>query len=131
MGAVEGNFGNFGNYSPLAGLSVTFFPPPVMRTGASFPISVDVFGYYQTLSVNVEAMNSQYMTFTTNPGHLIYPGAINFAASPSTRGSINFNIDLGGTIAQRLKYTVGGGLFEDAQWNHFIGQVKSYCGGGG
>jgi hypothetical protein len=42
------------------------------------PISVGTFGIFQTLSVNVASMNSQSMTFTTNPGHLLYPAALRF-----------------------------------------------------
>jgi len=132
MGAVEGNFGQFGNYSRWGGLeSVTFSPPSGMGPGSTIPISVSVFGFTQNLSVNVQSMNSQSMTFTTNPGHLLYPASITFAASPASPGSINFNINLGGTVASPTQFYFGGSSFEDAQWNHFLGKVGGFCKVGG
>jgi RHS repeat-associated protein len=128
MGAVEGNFAQFGNYSRWGGLeSVTFSPPSGMGPGSTIPISVSVFGFTQNLSVNVQSMNSQSMTFTTNPGHLLYPASITFASSPASPGSINFNINLGGTVANPTEFRFGGSAFEDAQWNHFLGQVSGFC----
>jgi hypothetical protein len=44
---------------------------------------------------------------------------------PRLQGSVNFNINLGGTIADPFEFYLGGGDFEDAQWNHFLGQVGS------
>jgi hypothetical protein len=132
MGAVEGNFAQFGNYSRWGGLeSVTFSPPSGMGPGSTIPISVSVFGFTQNLSVNVQSMNSQSMTFTTNPGHLLYPASITFAASPASPGSINFNINLGGTVASPTQFYFGGSSFEDAQWNHFLGKVGGFCKVGG
>jgi hypothetical protein len=128
MGAVEGNFARFGNYSRYGGAErVSFSPPARMGVGSTIPISVGIMGINQGLSVNVQSMNSQSMTFTTNPGHLIYPGHITFAASPASPGSINFNINLGGTVANSAEFNFGGGAFEDAQWNHFLGQVSGFC----
>jgi RHS repeat-associated protein len=131
MGAVEANFANFGNYSRWGGLeSVTFSPPAGMGVGSTIPINVGIFGTNQSLSVTVQSMNAQSMTFTTNPGHLIYPGSITFAASPAPLGSINFNINLGGTVTSPAEFNFGGSAFEDAQWNHFLGQVGGFCGVG-
>ncbi len=131
MGAVEGNFARFGNYSRWGGLeSVTFSPPAGMGVGSTIPINVRIFGIHQAVSVTVQSMNAQSMTFTTNPGHLIYPGFITFAASPASPGSINFNINLGGTVTSPAKFNFGGSAFEDAQWNHFLGQVGGFCGAG-
>ncbi|MGH9514301.1 MAG: hypothetical protein ACRD3P_01305 [Terriglobales bacterium] len=67
------------------------------------------------------------MTFTTNPGHLLFPAYITFAAGPASPASIDFNISLGGTIASQIEFDFGGGAFEDAQWNHFLGQVTAFC----
>ena len=44
---------------------------------------------------------------------------------------INFNINLGGTVAQPVRFYGGGANFENAQWNHFRGQVSSFCKVGG
>ncbi len=107
--------------------SVTFSPPAGMGQGSTIPINVGILGVNQSLSVSIQSLNSQSMTFTTNPGHLIYPGYITFAASAATGGAINFNINLGGTIANSAEFNFGGSAFEDAQWNHFLGQVSSFC----
>ena len=132
MGAVESNFAQFGNYSRYGGAeSVTFSPPAGMGPGSTIPINVGILGFNQSLSVTVQSMNSQSMTFTTNPGHLIYPGYITFSASPASAGSINFNINLGGTVANSMEFNFGGSAFEDAQWNHFLGQVSGFCMVGG
>ncbi|HZT73832.1 MAG TPA: hypothetical protein VE996_09295 [Terriglobales bacterium] len=53
------------------------------------------------------------MTFTTNPGHLLYPAYITFAASPASPGSINFNINLGGTVASPMEFRFG------ESWNRY------------
>jgi len=127
MGEVESGFGTYGDYSRLGGLeSVTFYPPNAMDTGSTIPINVETFGFSWNVSVNVVAMSTQSMTFTTNPGHVLYPASITFSASLAGPGSINFNIDLTGTVANPLFY-LGGGQFENAQWNHFLNQVSSYC----
>lgn len=127
MNFVETSFGTFGNYARWADEeSVLFSPPSGMGVGSTIPISIGTFGIFQTLSVNVASMNSQSMTFTTNPGHLLYPASITFSATPAAQGSIDFNINLGGTIANPFEFYMGGGNFEDAQWNHFLGQVSSY-----
>ena len=129
MGAVEGNFAQYGNYSRYFGAeSVSFAPPAGMGVGSTIPINVGILGINQSLSVNVTAMNSGSMTFTTNPGHLIYPGSITFAASSAGAGAINFSISISGTVANSPEFNFGGGAFEDAQWNHFLGQVGNLCG---
>ena len=137
MGAVEGNFAQFGNYSRYFGAeSVSFAPPANMGVGSTIPINVGILGINQSLSVNVATTNSASMTFTTNPGHLIYPGSITFAASPAGAGAINFSISISisisisGTVANSAEFNFGGSAFEDAQWNHFLGQVGSFCGVG-
>jgi RHS repeat-associated protein len=80
MGAVESNFARFGNYSRWGGLeSVTFSPPTGMGVGSTIPINVGVAFANFSLSVTVQSMNSQSMTFTTNPGHMLYPASITFA----------------------------------------------------
>ncbi len=130
MGAVEGNFSHFGNYS-AGPFSVSFSPPAGMGVGSTIPITVGAFGFTQNMGVSVASMSSQSMTFNTLPGgHLFYPGSISFAASPASAGSINFDINLSGTFngaTNAAKYYAGGALFENAQWNHFLGQVGAFC----
>lgn len=98
-----------------------------MSAGSTIPINVGTFGVNQTLSVSVDSMTSGHMTFTTNPGHLLYPAYITFAAGPASSGSVNFYISLGGTVASPMEFKFGGSAFEDAQWNHFLGQVSAFC----
>jgi RHS repeat-associated protein len=126
MQTVESSFSKFGNYSAWGG-HVTFSPPAGMGVGSTIPINVGIFGISQNLSVNVDSMTAGHMTFTTNPGHLLYPAYITFAAGPASPGSINFYISLGGTVASPMEFNFGGSAFEDAQWNHFLGQVTAFC----
>jgi hypothetical protein len=131
MGAVENNFPLFGNYSRDGGAEkLTFSPRANMGPGSTIPIQASVVGYHENLTVNVQSMNSQSMTFTTTPGHLIYPGWITFSASTALPGSINFNIHLGGTVAQPKRFKYFGDEFENAQWMNFLAQVRTFCNGG-
>lgn len=98
-----------------------------MGVGSKIPIVVEVFGISENLSVTVQAISAQSMTFTTNPGHLLYPAHITFAASAASSGSINFNIDLAGSIAQPVRFNLAGSGFEDAQWRHFLDEIKAFC----
>jgi hypothetical protein len=69
------------------------------------------------------------MTFVTIPGHILYPANITFSASNLPYG-VRFNIDLQGTFPSwfsQLEFELGGSAFEDAQWNHFLGQVVGFC----
>jgi hypothetical protein len=128
MSVVQSSFGTFGNYSRWGGLeSVVFSPPSGMDVGSTVPIWVEAFGTMQNMTVSVQAKNSQSMTFSTTSGHLLYPASITFSASPASVGSINFGIDVSGTVAHPVQFAVAGNNFEDAQWNHFLGQVGGFC----
>jgi len=130
MSAVQGDFAQFGNYSRWAGTeSVAFSPPADLKPGSEIPIKVSIFGVTQNMTVTVESMNCQSLTFTTTPGHLMYPASITFASAPASAGSIHFSIDIAGTVAQPVKYEFGGAAFSKAQWHHFLGQVSNYCKG--
>jgi RHS repeat-associated protein len=133
MAAIESNFARFGNYSRWFGAeSVTFFPPSNLHSGSLIPIDVGILGLNQQLSVTVTAVTVSRLTFATNPGHLFHPGTISFAASGASQTSIDFEIALSGSFDNLLhwaEYTFGGGAFEDAQWNHFLGQVQAFCQG--
>jgi hypothetical protein len=139
MAAIEGNFARFGNFTTRGPLgtseSVTFRPSGTLQAGSSIPITVQV-GRFYTLntSVTVQYANSQSLGFSTVPGHLLYPANINFSASQASSSAINFDINLGGNFpnaVNKFLFNMGGGAFEDAQWNHFIGQVGNFCLGGG
>jgi hypothetical protein len=140
MGAVEGSFSRFGNFATRGPLgvpeSVTFKPPSgALHAGSSIRVAVQVGGIYTlNTSVTVQYATSQSLGFATVPGHLLYPANIAFSASPVSSSAINFDVSLSGNFpsaVNRFLFNMGGGSFEDAQWNHFIGQVGSFCLGGG
>ena len=140
MAAVESNFARFGNFTTRGPLgtseSVRFRPPSgTLQAGSSIPITVQV-GRFYTLnsSVTVQYANSQSLGFATVPGHLLYPANISFSASQASSSAINFDINLSGNFpntVNKFLFNMGGGAFEDAQWNHFLGQVGNFCLGGG
>ena len=134
MNAVENDFSRFGDYSIWGFEGVSFYLPSTMKAGSTIPIFDQVntpfFPVSRSLSVNVKSANSQSLTFTTNPGHLLYPAHITFSASSSSLGSVTFNIDLAGIVPaglNSLEFRFGGGNFENAQWNHFLGNVENFC----
>ena len=132
MAAVESNFASFANYS-AGPFNVTFSPPAGMGVGSTIPISVGYFGITQNMGVRVQSMSSQSMTFNTLPGgdHLLYPASITFSASSAGSGLINFSIDLSGEYNgeyNKIKFRMGGGLLENAQWRGFLANVARFCG---
>jgi RHS repeat-associated protein len=128
MQSVESNFTRFGNYSAWGDANaVTFFPPAGMGPGSNIWINIEALSINQPLSVTVDSMDAGHMTFTTNPGHLLYPAYITFSAGPASPGSINFYISLEGTVSMPTLFEFGGGMFEDAQWNNFLAQVRAFC----
>jgi len=135
MQAVEGNFPRFGNFSRLGGSqTLTFTTNGPLQAGSSVGINLRLgFLYNYNTSVTVQSANAQSMTFTTVPGHMLYPAQISFSASQASSTAINFNIYLVGNFVNaqsRIGYYAGGSNFENAQWNHFLGQVSSFCQGG-
>lgn len=73
------------------------------------------------------------MSFTTTPGHLLYPAQITFSAANTSASSIVFNIDIVGSNPGGLRsfeFWVGGGRFEDSQWRNFLSKVSDFCHGG-
>jgi RHS repeat-associated protein len=150
MTAVENNFANFANFStvnlfPTMFESVTFSPPDSLAPGSSIPISINVsainpFDLWSPLQLNlntsviVQSVTNQSMTFSTVPGHLLYPATISFSATQASAAMVNFNIDITGQfpnlVNQGLFYA-GGGAFENAQWNNMINNVGAFCAAGG
>ena len=128
MGAVEHDFTHFGNYSRFFNSErVTFYPPSPLRPGATIPITVGIGPSNIPLTVTAKVMTPQSMTFTTLPGHIIYPGQITFSAAQPAANIVNFNIAITGTVANPLQFRFGGEDFEDAQWRNFIQTVFALC----
>ncbi len=142
MNAVERNFGNFGNFgTPNVDFeSVTYNPPAGQLTvGQLIPISVQV-GYTQpaitamaytlNTSVNVTGVSDTSLTFQTVEGHLLYPASITFSAMDAGNGAITFDISINGQLPNLFNaaaFLLGGGAFEDSQWNHFLQKISALC----
>jgi hypothetical protein len=82
------------------------------------------------VAVQVTQVNPNGFTFTTLPGHVLYPATISFAASSSGAGSLNFAINVNGNFANRsaeIGYYAAGNSLENHIWNHVLAQVQSDC----
>ena len=138
MTDVESNFSAFANYfNPglLTNSSVTFNPAPgALTPGESIPITVNIsnsefgIGYTLNTSVNVVSATSGSLTFSTVPGHLLYPAQITFSAY-GTGNIVTFDINLSGTLSggNVIAFNAGGSAFEDTQWHAFLQQVQTLC----
>lgn len=128
MSAVTSDFSRFGDYS-AGPLSVAFSTPSALTVGSSVPISVGIGPFTQNLSVKVTTVTPQSLSFSTDPGHLLYPATITFSSYDASASAINFNINLAGTVSglHLLEFIAGGGAFENKQWNNFVKQVGNYC----
>jgi RHS repeat-associated protein len=135
MNAVENNFGQFASYEAPFGVGLAFSPPSNSGRGSSIPIAV--FAMYQgqyvayNTSVNVQSMDSGKLTFTTVPGHLLYPATISFSAKSAGNSQVRFAVDISGkfaNLAARVGFRAGGTLYEDAVWNNLMRNVGTFCG---
>jgi hypothetical protein len=146
MAAIEQNFPWFGNYAGTGPFSqpatVTFYPPSVLALGSSIPLDVSggpltlgnmSFGPAVTIlnsTVNVTSLTPSSMTFSTVPGHLLYPAQITFADSQIMPSAIGFDISLSGYLpgpVQQAAFNAGGSDLEDSQWNNFLANVGTFC----
>jgi hypothetical protein len=112
---MEANFGSFANYD--GAYNFRFIPFLVKGTvtftgtvslGATINIhnvNVDSItrGFLNTVtcdvSVQVTQVNPTSFTFTTLPGHVLYPATITFTASSPGAGLLNFTIVVSGAFA--------------------------------
>jgi hypothetical protein len=81
-------------------------------------------------SVTVASTSSTSFTFTTVPGHVLYPASISFSASNSTNGNINFSINVNGQTGNKTataEFKYAGSSLEDNIWNNFISNVMKFC----
>jgi hypothetical protein len=80
--------------------------------------------------VTVASVSATSFSFTTNPGHVLYPANISFSATNVGPGQINFSINVNGNFASfltRAAYYAGGNNLEDNIWNHMLGNVQRAC----
>jgi len=141
MRTIRRDFSKFGNFSEsidhgLAYAFLTFAPGPITQgkvinisTGAMSTIDPS-FSLGRNMSVTVTAASAMSFTFTTNPGHVFYPGTISFSAN-DTQSGVHFGIKLNAQLADsqaRLGFALGFGKFEDDSWNHLLNLIKRSCG---
>ena len=110
---------------------MTFSFQANLAPGSSIPINVSALSgmYNLNTTVTVQSISSESMTFTTVPGHLLYPATIAFSACGSGK-DVAFSIRLTGNyprVTNRIAFNRGGGHFANAQWSHFSDQVAKYC----
>jgi hypothetical protein len=143
---MKGNFGSFANFNgtfaangfPWAATGTVTFSGTV-ALGATISIhnvNVDTLthGFFKTVTfdvaVEVTQVSSNSFTFTTLPGHVLYPATINFAATSSGTGLLSFAININGTFANREAekgYKAAGRFLEDDIWNHVLTRVQNDC----
>jgi RHS repeat-associated protein len=141
MRTVRRDFSKFGNFSePVAGglgvAGIKFDSGPITQ-GRTIGITVGGFStvdpsisYSRSMSVTVSSASTQSFTFTTNPGHVFYPGTISFSARDTNSG-VRFGIDLKGQYGDtqsEIGFKLGGGSFEDNAWKSFLAKVRESCG---
>jgi hypothetical protein len=141
MRTIRRDFSKFGNYSEVAagGLAlagIRFDSGPITQ-GRNIGITVGAFSTVdpsisrtRNMSVTVSSASTMSFTFTTNPGHVFYPGTISFSARDTDSG-VNFSISLKGQpgdLESRIGFATVGGDFEDRAWRSFLEKVRKSCG---
>jgi hypothetical protein len=143
---MEANFGGFANYNgtysfhhiPWAVTGTVTFTGTVSlgNTVSIHNVNVDTLtgGHVETMTFDVAVQVTQLgatgFTFTTLPGHVLYPATISFAASSPGAGLLNFTINVNGMFANkeaRVGFYAAGSSLEDKIWNHVLAQVQYDC----
>jgi hypothetical protein len=141
MRTVRRDFSKFGNYSESVadGLGVAwinFASGPITQgrtigiTIGAMSTSVPEISRTRNPSVTVSSASTMSFTFTTNPGHVFYPGTISFSARETDSG-VRFGIDLKGKLGDlesQFGFGLGGADFEDRAWRSFLAEVRRSCG---
>ena len=145
INTIKGNFANFGDFTgafgplgaPLVYANAKFGNVPV-ALGAVIPIHSQMVppnpggvprAYNVDVTVTVSEVTSTSFTFTTNPGHVLFPATITFSASDTASG-LYFNIHVQGQFANiisNMMFLAGGDDLESKIWNHFLSQVHAKC----
>jgi hypothetical protein len=141
MRTIRRDFSKFGNYSELAARGtavgwITFDSGPITQ-GRNIGITVGGISTVdpsisrtRNMSVTVSSASTMSFTFTTNPGHVFYPGTISFSARDTDSG-VGFQIKLTGQPGDsesRFGFATVGGDFEDRAWKSFLEKVRKSCG---
>jgi len=155
MSQIMSNFSAFGNVStnfgpggvPVASANVTFGTPgqpTAISLGAVIPINLQttiidpdtgqpIPSLNLTVGVkvsNITTGNFNSFTFTTLPGHVLYPANITFSVVNAGNGQIQFGISIDGnfaSLAAEAQYYAGGNNLEDKIWTNFSNNVQQAC----
>ncbi len=152
ISAIDANFSQFGNYHgkfniPLPGIyglatvefgsaavapgnqiSIYEQTTVIAPSGGSLPAIINLAPV--NVSVTVASSSATGFTFTSNPGHVLYPATISFSATNVGNGQISFSINVSGQFSSFLnmmKFKYGGDSLEDNIWNNFIKSVLEFC----
>ena len=132
--------GRFGPLGATVNLATVRFGNTPVEVGNSISIHTGIYAplinphtLLETIntSVTVTEVDSQNFSFTTVPGHVLYPASISFGASDIGNGRIAFGIHVNGNFADniaRAKYYSGGYDLENKIWRNLINNVRKFCG---
>jgi hypothetical protein len=84
----------------------------------------------QTVAVQVTAVSSTGFTFTTLPGHVLFPATISFTATAGANGQLAFGINVNGNFSSPVSealYYAGGYSLENNIWNNVLANVQKNC----
>ncbi len=143
---MEANFGSFGNFNGTYSFhgipwavtgNVTFTGTVALNSTITINnLNVDTItgGHLKTMPfkvfVQVTQVSATSFTFTTLPGHVLYPATISFTASSSGAGTLSFTINVNGSFANKQAeegFNAAGSALEDKIWNHVLTQVQADC----
>jgi RHS repeat-associated protein len=136
---LESNFGNFANYSgtfgPLGAASANVPFSGTVAKGSTITIvgtntMLGGISQTQTVAVTVSALGPNGFTFTTLPGHVLYPATISFSATTGANGQLTFGIAVNGNCADassKAMYNIGGNSLENNIWNNLLNNVQKDC----
>jgi hypothetical protein len=83
-----------------------------------------------SVSVQVTAISATSFTFTTLPGHVLYPATISFSATNGANGQLTFGINVNGNFSNATSgalYNLGGSNLENNIWNNVLSNVQKDC----
>lgn len=141
MRTIKRDFSKFGNFTEtladgLIVAGIQFDEGPIEQ-GRTIGITVGAISttnppvsHSRRMSVTVSSASTSGFTFTTDPGHVFYPGTITFSATDTDNG-VHFSISLKGDfgdLESKIGFSLGGGGFEDRAWKSFVAEVRKSCG---
>jgi RHS repeat-associated protein len=140
---LESNFGSFANYSgtfgpggaPAAAAQIQFSGNVSLGSTINITDVNTIFLPFlptqtQTVAVTVSAISSSGFTFTTLPGHVLFPATISFSATTGANGQLTFAVNVNGNFANSTSqalYNVGGSNLENKIWNNLLANVQTDC----